>query len=360
MRVALIAPPFIPVPPVRYGGTELFVGCLAEGLKQRGIDVVVYATGDSTVATELRFLYPKSEWPLEGEIFSNLKDVNHTFWAVSDAMHDCDIIHLNNAPGLATTRFATAPVVYTVHHPHQKTLSDFYSAYPDINYVTISDSQKSFEAMPKMTTIHHGIFIEDYPFRDKKQAYMSFIGRLAPVKGVHNAIEVAKRTGIPLKIAGEVQPLFKDYFENQVKPHLDGKLIEYIGEADKRIKDELLSNSMALLFPIEWNEPFGLVMIEAMACGTPVIALPGGSVHEVISDGISGYVCENVDKMVARVRNLSISPTMVRQHAQQNFSVEVMGNKYVDLYESVMAAQAAPISEIDAISFSAEPPGAVA
>lgn len=359
MRIALIAPPFIPVPPVRYGGTELFLGALAEGLKRKGINVVVYATGDSTVGTEVRSLYPKSEWPLEGEIFSNLKDLNHTFWAASDAMHDCDIIHFNNAPGLAASRFVRVPVVYTVHHPYEATLSDFYSSYPDVNYVTISDSQKSFEMMPKMTTIHHGIFIEDYPFRDKKQQYLSFIGRLAPVKGPHTAIEVARKTGIPLKIAGEVQPLFKDYYESQVKPQIDGKLIEYIGEADKQIKDELLSNSMALLFPIEWNEPFGLVMIEAMACGTPVIALPGGSVQEVVSDGISGYVCKNVDEMIERVRNLSIHPAMVRRYAQEHFSVEVMTNKYVAHYESVLAAETAPLADIDAISFSAEP-GAVA
>jgi len=359
MRIALIAPPFIPVPPVRYGGTELFLGCLAEGLKRKGIDVVVYATGDSTVGTELRFLYPKSEWPLAGEIFSNLKDLNHTFWAASDAMQDCDIIHINNAPGLAASRFLRVPVVYTVHHPHQPTLSDFYSSYPDVNYVTISDSQKSFERMPKMTTIHHGIFIDDYPFRDRKQQYLSFIGRLAPVKGPHTAIEVARKTGIPLKIAGEVQPLFKDYYERQVKPHIDGKLIEYIGEADKQIKDELLSNSMALLFPIEWNEPFGLVMIEAMACGTPVIALPGGSVQEVVSDGISGYVCKNLAEMIERVRNLSIHPAIIRQYANENFSVEVMTNKYVALYESILAAETAPLADIDSISFSAEP-GALA
>ena len=359
MRVALIAPPFISVPPIRYGGTELFIACLAEGLKQKGIDVVVYATGDSAVGTEVRFIYPRSEWPLKGEIFSNLKDVNHTFWAVADAMNDCDIIHLNNAPGLAASRFVSVPVVYTVHHPHDSTLSDFYSSYPDVNYVTISDSQKSFEAMPKMKTIHHGIGIEQYPFRAKKQPYLSFLGRLAPVKGAHTAIEVAKKTGIPLKIAGEVQPLFKDYFETQVKPHIDGKLIEYIGEADKEIKDELLSNSMALLFPIEWNEPFGLAMIEAMACGTPVIALPGGSVEEVVSDGISGFVCKNADQMVEKIRSLSLSPIMIRRYAQEKFSVEAMVKKYLALYESITAVEPAPLSEIETISLSAEP-GAVA
>ncbi len=184
---------------------------------------------------------------------------------------------------------------------------------------------------------------------------MSFIGRLAPVKGVHLAIEVAKKTGIPLKIAGEVQPLFKSYFEVQVKPHIDGKLVEYIGEADMETKNELLGQSMALLFPIQWNEPFGLVMIEAMACGTPVIALPGGSVEEVVRDGISGYVCENVDQMAERVKNLSISPTLVRRYAQENFSVEVMVKNYMNLYESLLLGEAAALPEVEAISVTLEP-----
>jgi len=355
MRVAVVAPPFIPVPPKRYGGTELFVGYLVQSLKAHGIDVVLYATGDSTAKVEVRFLYPKSEWPLEGEIFSNLKDVNHTFWAVEDAMHDCDILHLNNAPGLAATRFVNVPVVYTVHHPRQNLLSDFYASYPDINYVMISDSQKSFEAMPKMTTIHHGISMDDYQFQKQKQPYLSFIGRFAPVKGPHIAIEVAKKLGIPLRMAGEVQPQFKDYFENEVKPHIDGKFVEFIGEADQQIKNELLGNSMALLFPIEWDEPFGLVMIEAMACGTPVIALRGGSVAEVVCDGISGYVCENADQMVERIRNLSIPSASVRHYAEMNFSTEKMAKDYARLYESLITNADLVLPETDTISFTIEP-----
>src|SRR5947209_2610638 len=183
--------------------------------------------------------------------------------------------------------------------------------------------------------MHHGICMDDYPFRETKDRYLSFIGRLAPVKGAHLAIAVAKATGIPLKLAGEVQPLFKSYFDSEIKPHLDGKFIEYIGEADLAAKNELLGHSMAMLFPIQWNEPFGLVMIEAMACGTPVIGLRRGSVAEVISDGISGYVCENLEQMIDRVRNLTIKPASTRAYVEKKFSVEVMVEKYLHLYKSI-------------------------
>ena len=360
MRIALIAPPFISVPPRMYGGTELFVAHLAEGLKKKGIDVVVYANGDSTVKVEVRSLYSKSQWPLEGEIFSNMKDVNHTAWAVANAACDCDILHLNNAPGLANSRLVKTPFVYTVHHPHDPGLSDFYSYYPDVHYVTISDFQHSLESMPKIRTIHHGICLKEYPFREKKEQYLSFIGRLAPVKGPHLAIAVAKAAGIPLKIAGEVQPLFKSYYESEIKPHIDGKFIEYIGEADLEAKNELLGNSTAMLFPIQWNEPFGLVMIEAMACGTPVIALQGGSVAEVVRDGISGYICAGVGDMIERVRSLSLAPDRIRKFAEENFSVEVMVKKYLELYRSVHAERLLMPCDPEAIPTGIASPGAVA
>ena len=136
--------------------------------------------------------------------------------------------------------------------------------------------------------------------RAASRDYLSFLGRIAPIKGTHIAIEVAKKSGIPLKIAGEVQPIFQDYFDSQIKPHIDGKFIEYVGEVDLAAKNELLGNSLAMLFPIQWDEPFGLVMIEAMACGTPVLALPGGAVEEVVRDGVSGFVCQCVDEMAQR------------------------------------------------------------
>jgi len=346
MRIALIAPPFIPVPPRMYGGTELFVAHLAEGLKERGIDVVVYANGESTVDVELKSLYPESQWPLKGEMFSNMRDMNHTTWAVADAARDCDIVHINNAPGLAAARFVELPFVHTIHHPHVPELSALYSYFPEVQYVAISEFQRSLELMPKIHTIHHGIRVDQYAFREKKERFLSFIGRLAPVKGPHLAIAAAKKAGIPLKLAGEVQPLFKSYFENEIKPHIDGKFIEYVGEANLSSKNELLGKSMAMLFPVQWNEPFGLAMIEAMACGTPVIALPGGSVKEVVRNGISGYVCEDVDQMVEQLRHLSLAPALVRQYAEETFSVNIMVSRYLALYRSVLAEREviAPVS----------------
>jgi glycosyltransferase involved in cell wall biosynthesis len=149
---------------------------------------------------------------------------------------------------------------------------------------------------------------------------------------------VAKKTGIPLKIAGEVQPLFKDYFEAEVKPHLDGKFIEYIGEADLDAKNELLGNAIAMLFPIQWDEPFGLVTIEAMACGTPVIAMPGGSVPEIVKDGVSGWVCRSVDEMAERVRHAGyFHPAEIRAYAEGTFSLDRMVRQYADLYAGVLA-----------------------
>lgn len=349
MRVAIVAPPFISVPPRRYGGTELFIAQLASGLQKAQIDVVVYANGESTVDTETRWLFPKAQWPLKSEVYDNLKDLNHTTWAIKDAARTCDLIHINNAPGLVCSRFVNRPFVYTIHHPHIPELSDFYSYFPDVNYVTISDFQRRQETMPLLQTIHHGLDLSQYHYREKKQDYLAFLGRIAPIKGPHLAIRAAKKAGIPLKIAGEVQPMFRDYFEAEIKPHLDGSFIEYIGEADLAAKNELLGHARAMLFPIQWDEPFGLVMLEAMACGTPVLALPGGSVGEVIENGVNGFICQSVEEMATQAREVgrTIAPSVVRRHVQERYSLEQMAARYAKLYQSILVAgQASRISAL--------------
>ncbi len=338
MKVALVASPFIPVPPNVYGGTELFVANLAKGLQQRGIRVVVYCNGASTTDVEKKWLYSQSEWPVTNEVHANLKDANHAAWAVADARRDCDIIHLNSLPGLVHCRSLSEPVFYTVHHPHEPQLSAFYAHHPGVHYVTISEFQRRREKMPNMRTIHHGIDMNCYHVGQRRGEYLAFLGRIAPIKGTHIAVEVAKRTGIPLKIAGEVQPIFRDYFASQIKPHIDGKLIDYVGEVDLRGKNELFAGSFATLFPVQWDEPFGLVMIESMACGTPVLALPGGSVTEVVRDGVSGMVCHSVEELAscAVSAHENFNRKTVRSYAFQNFSVEVMAAKYEAVYQGAL------------------------
>jgi len=346
MRIALIVPPFIPVPPKKYGGTELFAGHLAQGLAKIGLDVVLYTNGESTAAVEKRWLYPQSLWPINSEIHTDLRDINHGAWAVQDAVNSADIIHISNAPSLVHSRFVDVPFVYTIHHPHDEGLSDFYSYYPKVSYVSISEYQAKLEQLPKLRTIHHGIDPRDYAMSHRKRTHFTFLGRIAPVKGTHTAIEVAKRTGIPLKIAGEVQPKYKDYFETQVKPQIDGKFIDYVGEADLAMKNELLGSSLGLLFPIEWDEPFGLVMIEAMACGAPVYALPGGSVAEIVKDGVSGYICQSVDEMVEHAKHAAeFDSRQVRKYGLEEFSLERMVQSYADLYAEILGERTAELAK---------------
>ncbi len=338
MRVALVAPPFLPVPPRKYGGTELFIAQLAEGLQAKGVDVVVYTISESTVGVETRWFYKDAQWPIKGEVFDNLKDMNHSSWAIRDASKACDVIHLHNVPSLMFTRYVENHFVYTVHHVHEEPMSTLYASFPDVEFVTISEFQRRQEKMERIRTIHHGVDLKLYRFNEKKQEYLAFLGRIAPIKGTHLAIKVAQQTGIPLKIAGEVQPMFQDYFDRMIKPHVDGKFIEFVGEVDLDAKNELLGNALAMLFPIQWNEPFGLVMIEAMGCGTPVLALPGGSVEEVVRDGVSGFICNSIEEMSDRaMHSLStIKPQAVRSYACQHFSVDRMVNDYVGLYQQMI------------------------
>jgi glycosyltransferase involved in cell wall biosynthesis len=337
MRIALIASPFISVPPTRYGGTELFVAHLAEGLERKGIEAVVYCNGDSTVNAEKRYCYPRSEWPLSTETSGMLKELDHVSWSIEEAAKTCDLIHINSAPAITYSRYVSTPFVCTLHHPREIALTRVYERYPEIQYVAISEHQASVHPTLAVKTIHHGIDLTKYRLHVKKENYLCFLGRIAPIKGLHIAIDIAKRAGIPLKIAGEIQPIFREYFDTMVKPHIDGRFIEYVGEADLEMKNQLLGRSRGLLFPIQWSEPFGLVMLEAMACGTPVFALPGGSVPEIVRPGISGAINSSVEELADAVRNTAYRPGAVRNWVEQRFSVDIMVRRYVALYEEILA-----------------------
>lgn len=337
MKIALIAPPFLTVPPQKYGGTELFVAELAGGLRQQGVDVTVYTIGESTIETRTRWLYPCSQWPpLHGELECTLKALNHSSWAVAEAAGEMDIIHGNSAPALSFSRFVDVPMVHTIHHTYDPAYAEFYESVPEVSYVAISNAQRSKLRMPRMRTIHHGINPTLYQVGTKKREYLSFLGRIAPPKGTHLAIEVARKAGIPLKIAGEIQPAYADYWETMVKPQIDGTFIEYVGEVGLPEKIQLLANSVAMLFPIQWDEPFGLVLIESMACGTPVLAMPGGSVLEIVKEGVSGCVRPTTDELAQCAANLDLQPEAVRAYMEKFFSVERMTRDYISLYTEIL------------------------
>jgi glycosyltransferase involved in cell wall biosynthesis len=349
MRIALIGPPFIEIPPRRYGGTELFIANLACELHRRGHDVTVYGNGESRLPCRVKWRYADAEWPLDDPLRPQLKNADHTAWAIQDAAAWADVVHLNDVVGVPFTRFIDQPIVLTVHHPHEPALSEQYMQYPRIHYVAIAEWLAECEPMPLVHLVHHGVPVTDYVFSDVKDDYVAFLGRMAPCKGAHLAIEAARRAGVRLKLAGEIQPVFHDYWENQVRPGVDGEQIQYVGEADRAIKNDLLSRARALLFPIQWDEPFGLVMIEAMACGTPVLAFAGGSVDEVVSDGVNGWICADVADMAGHVASLDVSPTACRTFVAERFSVARMANQYLEVYErALMGAAAAPAAELEA------------
>ena len=337
MRIALIGAPFIEIPPRRYGGTELFIANLASELHERGHEVTVYGNGESSLKCGVKWRYARAEWPPDGSARSHLKNVDHTAWAFHDAAGWADVIHLNDIVGLPFTRFHDGPVVLTIHHPHEPDLSEHYLRYPAVNYVAIARWLARVEPMPNMSVAHHGIPADDYVFSDAKDDYVAFLGRMAPCKGPHLAVAAARRAGVRLKLAGEVQPIFGAYWEREVKPFVDGDQIEYIGEADFAAKNELLSNARALLVPIQWEEPFGLVLIEAMACGTPVLAFRGGAVEEIVENGVNGWICADVEEMAGRILSLAIDPAACRAAVETRFSVARMADDYVDVYERALA-----------------------
>jgi glycosyltransferase involved in cell wall biosynthesis len=332
MRVGLVASPFITVPPIRYGGTELFVANLAEALVRAGVDVTVYTNGQSGVHSDIRWRYPSQDWPLASANAGVMKELDHASWAIEMASAECDVIHLNSTIAVPFSRFTSKPLVCTLHHAVEEPSTDIYERYNRVSYVAISRHQAGVHPSVPSTVIHHGLDVTRYQFSEKKQPYLCFLGRICPVKGAHHAINIAKRTGLQLKIAGEVQPMFQSYFDEMIRPHIDGRQIQFLGEADHEMKNELLKHATALLFPIEWEEPFGLVMIEAMACGTPVIAFRGGAVEEVVRDGVSGYVCRNVDEAVATLACKGFSPRTVSAYFKEHFSSDLMARRYLEIY----------------------------
>ncbi|MFT3839068.1 MAG: glycosyltransferase family 4 protein [Myxococcaceae bacterium] len=336
MRIAVIGPPFIAIPPKAYGGTELFIAHLAGELHQLGHEVVVYGNGESKLPCEVRWRYPRGDWPPDGSQRQALMYGDHLGWAVHEASLWADVVHVNDPLALPYTRYVARPTLLTMHSPHEEDTSALFARYPEIDYVAIARWLAEREQMPKVHVVHHGLPLGQYEFSAKKDDYLVFLGRMAPCKGPHVAIDAAKKAGLPIKLAGEIQPAYRDYWETEVLPRIDGVQAQFVGEADLAMKNELLKHARALLFPIDWEEPFGLVMIEAMACGTPVLAYPGGAVEEIVEDGVSGWICHDLEQLAGRSVTPGIRPEACRDHVERHFSATRMAEGYLSIYRQLL------------------------
>lgn len=336
MRIAVLSTPFVAVPPERYGGTELMVYHLVEGLVERGHDVTLFATGDSRTSAELSQLYLKPQWPPDP-----LVDVNHVTWALRQVqLGDFDVIHSNSAMALACSRLIPwLPIVYTIHHARDEACSAFYRSFPDPYYVAISHDQARREIpLPRLTVIHHGLDHRAYQWTTSPaQDYVCFIGRFAAVKGVPAAIDAAALARVPIRVAGTSHAIDADYGEREVKPKLSEPHVTYLGSIGLAEKVPLLRDARALLAPIEWNEPFGLVMTEAMLSGCPVVAYPRGSVLELVEDGVTGFIVHDLREMAEVIRDggpaQRFDRRRCRARAIERFDRSRMVTAYERLYE---------------------------
>jgi glycosyltransferase involved in cell wall biosynthesis len=338
MRIALISTPFLAVPPRRYGGTELIVHELAEGLVKRGHYVELFATGDSRTSAELRFLYPGAQWPPE-----MLPDLNHASWAMQQVREHghFDLIHAHSAVALACSRFVPdVPMVYTIHHVRDEQLSAFYRFYADPQYIAISEDQRRREVpLAHVTVIHHGLDPANYRYSSRPGDYVCFIGRFAEIKGPHTAIDAARCAGFPIHVAGEVHPPDARWVNVELAPRLREPHVTDLGPVGQAAKAALLSRARALLAPVEWNEPFGLVLIEAMLSGCPVVAFAKGSIPELVEDGVTGFIAKSFEHMVDLIRPGGgiemIDRVRCRQRAIERFSADRMVDDHVALYERI-------------------------
>jgi glycosyltransferase involved in cell wall biosynthesis len=342
MRIAQVAPLYERVPPLYYGGTERIVSYLAEELIKQGHEVTLFASGDSLTKGRLIApckrslrLDPDCEMPLVYHVLQ--LDQLYQNAASFDIIHfHIDYLHFPFARRLGK------PHVTTLHgRLDLRDLVPLYEQFNDAPVVSISNSQRS--PLPSINwqgTVYHGIPANLYELRRNQGTYLAFLGRIAPEKRVDRAIEIARRANIKLKIAAKVDPVDKHYMESKIRPLLDHPLVEFIGEIGEKEKPEFLSHALALLFPIDWVEPFGLVMIEAMACGTPTIAFRQGSVPEIIDSGVTGFVVENVDESLAALAKVPyFDRARCRRVFEERFSASRMAADYLETYERVIDAK---------------------
>jgi glycosyltransferase involved in cell wall biosynthesis len=358
MKIAQIAPLAESVPPKLYGGTERIVSYLTEELVRQGHDVTLFASGDSITAARLNPVTPTA-LRLNPEIRDPLPHHMMLLERVRQHADEFDVLHFHvDVMQFPLLRMLKTPAVTTLHgRLDLPDLDPFYRTFPEAALVSISDSQRL--PMPPVRwvgTIHHGLPRDLHRFSPAPAAppYLAFLGRISPEKRPDRAIEIATRAGLPLKIAAKVDNADRDYWRAEIEPLVRGNpLVEFVGEIGEHDKAGFLGGATALLFPIDWPEPFGLVMIEAMACGTPVIAFPCGSVPEVIDHGISGLIVDSVHAAAAAVpAAAAMDRALVRATFEDRFSIERVANDYLRVYLS-LCGRGRPLSPREALPLTA-------
>ena len=340
MRIAQIAPLMEAVPPKLYGGTERVVSWLTEALVEQGHDVTLFATGDSVTAARLEPMWPRA-LRLDGAIRDPLALHALMLERVARCASEFDLLHfhLDYYPFTIFSRQRT-PFVTTLHGRLDfPEFQPIFEAFSNTPIVSVSNAQRV--PLPNahwIGTVHHGLPCELLKPAAAAQTYLAFLGRAAPEKGLDRAIHIAAKAGLPLKIAAKVDNTGAEYFRTEIRPLIERGGVEFIGEIGDGEKAQFLSGALALLFPIDWPEPFGLVMIEAMACGAPVLAFKGGSVPEIVEDGLTGAIVETVEEAVAALPHvIALDRKKVRQRFVQRFSDTRMANDYLGLYLSLLA-----------------------
>ena len=345
MRIAQVSPLYESVPPRNYGGTERVVSYLTEELVRQGHDVTLFASGDSV--TKAKLVSP-CERALRGDehcrdpVLPHVLELEQVF----GSLDRFDIVHFH-------VDYLHFPLSRRIQEPHLTTLhgrldlpqmARLYREFKELPLVSISDAQRApLPSSNWVATVHHGLPEDLYTFNEKPQGYLAFLGRFSPEKQPDQAIEIARQVGMELQIAAKVDEMDKDYFQTVVKPLLRHPLVQFLGEIGDDRKNDFLGKARAVLFPIDWPEPFGLVVIEAMACGTPVIAYRSGSVPELIDHGVTGFVVDSQDEAVQAARRaVTLDRRRVRRVFEERFTSSRMARDYLEVYDRMLKHEAAP------------------
>ncbi len=338
----MIAPVWIPVPPDGYGGIERMLKLLVDELVDMGVDVTMYCAGGSNTRAEQVVFFEDAPTEHMGESIYECYHTGHAFKDIKD--RDFDLVHDHAGfTGVAFANFLSIPMVHTLHGPFEPQVAHFYNGFArDAHYVTISDfQQKKCPDLNYAGVVYNAVDLEEHQPDGEKEDYLVYLSRVCEAKGTHHAVRIARENGWRLVMAGKIDAgRDMEFFQKEIEPYVDGKNIVWLGEVPQDEKVRMLARARCFLFPIEWEEPFGLVMAEANACGTPVITTRWGAAPEVVEHGVTGFVADSLDEIPGFLKRIDeIDPVTCREEVIRRFSPRSMAQGYLDIYEKVLSAR---------------------